>query len=232
MSSGLQVLNDSGTLQIDETYRRLLRVASGTVTTGSSMAGGSVTFPTQNSCTPLIFYRPSADGVYVGPLAVTPGGFDYFSSGAFDYVVYGLDSPLITDGSSMGTQIFNSSGAVIYDSRYEGLRIQTSYTVTMPWPDYFMTGPAGGAAAEPHYPYTNTFTGWGAKPWICLNSLLYWADQNGTCIAGTTSGFNAIKIDCGTIYPDRVWLSYGGDRISSRSYPYGTLCMPIARRDF
>jgi len=233
MSSGIQVTNASGILQIDETYRRLLKVASGTCTTLSGSGTNVISFTAQTTCAPLIFFRPASDGVYVGPNTFNNNSFSVQNNGNFDWVVYGLDSPVALDGTTMGMQVFDTSGSTIYDSRYEGVRIQSTYTVTQPYPDSYLIGAPG--AGNCAYPYTYTFTGWGAKPWICLNGLFWLDDGNSSTICATTSGTNAIIINCGCILSGTAWSMYtnnGSSGSYTRSYPGGVLRVPVARRDF
>jgi hypothetical protein len=226
MPDGIQVVNSAGITQIDDSFRTLFRIGSG------SIAGsGSATFSNQTSCAPLIFVRPSADGIYIGPTLIATNSFTVRSNGTFDWIAYGLDNPVALDSSPMGIQVFNASAQVIYDSRFEAPRIQHVLPLSMLFPDYLAGGPLG---AYPSYPYTITFAGWGTRPWICLNALCFFADEDGSIICATTSGTNAIILRCGVMWSGNTWTfsaNNGSNGIYARSFPGGKMAIPIARRD-
>lgn len=231
MAYGFQSNNDSNIIQIDDNYRNLLRVASGSWTGGTASVG-EFSFPLQSSTSPLIFFRPWADGTYVGQVGMEPSKCYFSTNGNFDWVVYGLDSPVLTSGSSYGMQVFDGAGQVVYDSRYEPARIQTIIRAQQKWPTYMQGGNLGD---WPAYPYTYTFTGWGERPWICLNALYFWEDDNGTTTCATTSGTNAIILRCGVNnganYGGWAWLSNDGGGIGyAQSHPYGQVRIPLLKR--
>lgn len=227
MSYGFQSVNADNIVQIDDAYRNLLRVASGSWTSGGAVVG-EINFPTQTSTAPLIFFRPSADGVYVGQVGLGSDRVYFSTNGNFDWVVYGLDGPVMTSASNYGMQVFNASGQVVFDSRYEPPRIQTIVRHNQTWPTYANGG--GSLGQNPNYPYTFNFTGWGERPWICLNSLFFWEDDNGTTTCATTSGTNAIILRCGSYSSVATgWYWYPNDG-GAKSHPYGHVRIPLLRR--
>lgn len=221
---GFQCINDNAVVQIDENYRNLLRVASGT-----AAPGDVVTFPAQTSAPPMVFVRPSSDGVYVGLMSLTNNTFTAQANGSFDWVVYGLDSPVQVDATNMGIQVFSSTGALTYDSRYESPRIRETLSVNQQWPTYTQGGSLG---QYPAYPYTISFTSWGSRPWFCLNQMINTADAYGNIICATTSGLAAIIVRCGSMLPGGwSWSSNNGAGGSyAVSYPGGRLRIPILQR--
>jgi hypothetical protein len=224
MAHGFQSINAGGIVQIDENYRNLLMVASGTWT-GGGTPFGTIWFPTQYACAPLIFIRPSYDGCYVGPGEITQSNFSFMCNGNFDWVVYGLDSPAAHSSTSFGLQVFDGGGSVVYDSRYEAPRIQAVATVWMTWPQYL-------GVNSPDYPYYPSFTSWGGRPWFCLNSFVFFADDNGTCVCATTNGTGGLIVRCGTVWTtDWIWAGNNGEGgMYAQSYPGGRMTIPLLAR--
>lgn len=224
MAYGFQALNTNNVVQIDETYRNLMRVASGTWTGGSS-AWQTFTFTTQTICPPLVFIRTTSDSTYVGKLWINDGSFTVMTNGNFDWVAFGLTSPTMVSPSNYGMQVFNTAGAVVYDSRYEVPRIQTTISINQVWPDSWN---GGGSGAHPSYPYTATFTGWGARPWMCLNSLHFFEDENGYMTAFASKGTNQIEIRMGIMLNQVNW--YWPENEVAYSQPLGQIRMPLLKR--
>lgn len=230
MANGFQSLNASNIIQIDDNYRNLLKVASGTWT-GGTAAIAEITFPLQTSTAPLIFVRPVSDGIYVGHVGIANNAFYAATNGNFEWVVFGLDNPVMTDDSAYGMQVFNGTGQVVFDSRYEPVRVQTVVRHDQQWPTY----PQGGSYGQwPAYPYTFNFTGWGQKPWICLNALYFFAGDDGQTTCATTSGTNSIILQCGTnagpAYGGWRWASNDGSNgFYAYSHPYGQVRIPLAK---
>lgn len=227
---GFQSFNNANITQIDDNYRNLLYVASGSWTGGNAVLW-QFTFPAQTSTSPMVFVRPWADGTYVGQGGITADTCYFSTNGNFDWVVYGLDNPVMSSGSAYGMQVFNGSGQTVFDSRYEPARIQAVVRVDQTWPTYTQGGSYG---AWPHYPYTLNFTGWGEKPWICLNALYCFDDDNGTTTAATTSGTNSIILRCGNNWGGSTgwqWFSNdGGGAGYALSHPYGQVRIPLLKR--
>lgn len=221
MAYGFQALNTNGVTQIDETYRNLMRVASGSYTGGAS-EWQSFTF-TNQAAAPLVFIRTAADTTYVGRLWITNNSFSVQTNGAFDWVVFGITSPVQVAPSNYGMQVFDGSGAVVYDSRYEVPRIQTTIAINQTWPTEWQ----GAIGQYPNYPYTATFTGWGARPWMCLNSLYFFEDEGANCTAFASIGTNQISVRCGVIMSG-AW--YWMNNATAYSQPYGQVRIPLVRR--
>lgn len=230
MTTGIALYNQNDIEQIDENFRCLLRVATGTVT-GSNVGGdASATFPAQTTVAPLVFVQPHADGTYIGGVSISADSFSAMHVGDFDYIVFGLDSAEQVDLGTFGLQVFNASSQLIYDSRFEQPRVQQIPVQSMPWPDYIASG---GSGAQPAYPYTLGFSGWGTRPWFCLNALFY-DSSSGSVICGTTSGTDAIVLRNGYVSAG-AWVWMGNDGTGggyARSYPGGQLRLPLLRRDF
>jgi hypothetical protein len=183
MVNGLQVFNSGGYVQIDETYRNYLKVASGS---GSS-SSYEISFPSQTSAEPLIFFRPASDSVRVYPVWATSSSFTVSSDGVFEYIVFGLDNP-VTDTGTHGLQVFNASSGRIFDSRNEGVRIQHVIRQPMKTAPYSQ-GPN-------NFPITVTYPSWGGRPWLCFNSMMYgYGEVSSTGISARTSGTDAIIIE-------------------------------------
>lgn len=228
MAFGFQAINSTGNVQIDDAYRNLRLVASGTWT-GYAVAG-TINFPVQSTTSPLIFFRPSADGVYVGNAGVDASSFGFQCNGSFDWKVYGLDNTIAPTGSH-GMQVFDSASRVVFDSRIEVPRIQTVLTTNQVWPS---AAQGGASNAYPAYPYTLTFTSWGSRPWICLNSLFFYEDEYGTSTCATTSGLNSVILRCGAVSPGPVpaqgtWQWAASNAPNNYSHPYGQVRIPIAK---
>ena len=229
MAFGLQVVNSAGLYQIDEVYRNLLKVAEGSGVNGLN----TLTLPKQTTTPPLVFVLPASDTVYVGNYAsyndATSTKIILESNGTFQYVVYGLDSPAVMDSSTFGLSVYTSAGQLAYDSRYEAVRLQTVWTFTQPVPDPY----DGGAATA--YPYTLSFTSWGARPWILMNTMLFLNDANGAGLVASTSGTSAIVVRCGyKVSGNWVWsrnsTSDPGTNDLADGSPSGQVMAAIARR--
>lgn len=111
MPAGLQVINSSGILQIDETYRNLVLRSKVTVT------GGVTTVSISNAVNPVIALRSTASpGMCIAK--TTPGttySWDVFGSGS----VYIFDTPLTPPVHGSGMQVFAADGSCAFDSTYE-----------------------------------------------------------------------------------------------------------------
>ncbi|KQV99962.1 hypothetical protein [Rhizobacter sp. Root1221] len=231
-TDAIQLINQQGIIQLDGSERTLRRVASGTGS-ASSWTGtpNEAAIPTQ-TYTPIIFFRPADDTVFVTNSGILNNKFMYVSNGAFEWTAYGLDNPAAIDATPYGAQVFDSLGRVIWDSRQDVMRITQVLQVNMPFPD---NDSGNGTGPAPAYPYTLSFTPWGTRPWILLNSLLRFLDDNDTMIAASTLGTDRIVLQCGRRAYTGVawdWASNNGGGIGyTRSYPGGRMTIPIGRRD-
>jgi hypothetical protein len=139
-----------------------MRVASGS--TGPTTNNTAViSLPNQSGLIPQIFVRPWADGQYVGGLSFTDTSLqeaNIMTTGGFEWVAFGMTSPVQLDSSTYGLRVFGSSGAVAVDSRFELARIQSTILI----------GPqADDGFSGTNYPQNYGFSGWGLRPWIGLN---------------------------------------------------------------
>lgn len=226
MAHGLKIFNDSGDVQIDDAYRNLLLVASGTVSSAPTGSGASISYPTQSLCPPLILVRPHSDSKYVAPYLSIGMGSAYIScDGPFDYAVYGLSGPVADTGASYGLKVFDSAGNLVFGSMYEAVRVMQLLAVDMVWPDIF-----GVPASEAAYPYVVSYTSFGSRPWICLNSLLWYPDGVDTQIAAAITG-SSVTIKCGSYFSGWTWFANNGAGGSyTRSFPGGKFRLIIAQR--
>jgi hypothetical protein len=141
MAFGLRTINDAGFVQIDEEYRNLHVVGTGTGSSSPSGNFNTVAFTSISDCVPLVFARPSS-GVEVGGFYLiqeyasgtfTPGPpfarFVYEATGAFEWVLCSL-----TGGGSpagdYGMQVFDSAGNVAFDSRRQYPQIRSVHGLT------------------------------------------------------------------------------------------------------
>lgn len=223
MSYGFFVQNDAGRVQVDENYRNLLLVASGQLS-----GAGTITFPEQTTCAPLVMIRHTADGKHAAIFTLTSTSAYIWTDGITDWAVYGLDSPVL-DASDYGLEVFDSSGALTFTTRAEPLRLRTVIDVDMPWPDSFITL---DPADDPAYPYTPSFTGWGVRPWISLNEATWLADDYATTWAVGGISASQISVRCGTfLFGAWQWAANdGGSPAPARSYALGRMRIMLAQR--
>lgn len=237
MAYGFKLFGSHGDVQIDQDYRNPMLVGSGTCTSAQRVNGVvTLTYTNQGTNTvPQIYIRPSADTVHVGSSVVTPTTTTlWLDSGSFDWVAFGLTSPVMIDSASnFGMRVLDSSGALCYDSRYEVARGQTVLHVnSQPWPDA-----AAGGSTSPTYPQTLNFTGWGTRPWINVNQLgrTYMGSEESGEEYGwvvRTSGTDSVILRFASIggTGGTTWTFYDGGTSLARSFPGGNADIPILRR--
>lgn len=138
MPAGLQIVGEHGVLQIDENYRNLsLRLR------GTDASMSSLLIPAISYTNPLIAIRTADVG----------GGliYQYSASGAdLSFNVYGnavtywvFDVPINTS-NTVGFQVFNSSGQLVFDTKNEYLKVVGVYTLNYPSTAFTgITQPAG-----------------------------------------------------------------------------------------
>lgn len=118
MSYGLQVFNDSGTVQIDENYRNLVCTQSISFTS----AGDHWWNLTGLTSPVLVLYSSDPNGIVLqesnNPSA---GAFNYRINGVGEAYIFDVCPPAGAHGA--GLQVFNASGQLVFDSSYSQLVI-------------------------------------------------------------------------------------------------------------
>lgn len=138
MSAGLQIINDSGVVIIDENYPNLVLSSKGTVTTtGTYYAGGSgyAAFTiysssfTVSATTPMVALYCSA-GPVSGSCAYANGVWTVTIYSAFTARTvewYLFDKPQTVGGSGVGLQVFDASGVCVFTSSSSSCTILDYY---------------------------------------------------------------------------------------------------------
>lgn len=226
MSYGLQVVGAGGAVQIDQDYQNLLYISSGTVAAGS--ASTTVAITSQLPYVPQVFVRPQSSSGWVGGY-VFHDQFNVTCDTACDWVAFGFTSQAAFDPSgTWGLQVFAANGTTTaYDSRYECVRVQQTLNISgQTYPDGL-----GGGSTYPSYPATFTISGWGTRPWISLNSLLSWFDDQGTDTVAQIASSTQISIATATwVNGWQFGTTNGSNGYFNRSFPGGAADFPILRR--
>lgn len=133
MPTGLQVINDYGTVQIDENYRNLFLRTSGTG--GVPSASGSMTSP--------LLAMQSA-GLSCG-FGLTDGNgivYQTNSAGSFKWWIWDV---IANSSGNYGFQVFNASGQMVFDALQKPMRIvgHHLFTAETQWSNQSFTYPAG-----------------------------------------------------------------------------------------
>lgn len=116
MPSGLQVKNDGGDYQIDDTYRNLV-LRSKTV----FAAGGDHAVSLASAVSPVIAMASvDANGMYLASLTVTGGTYDWVVNGVG--TVYVFDAAPAGSLHGLGLQVFDAAGNVAFDSGYDYMK--------------------------------------------------------------------------------------------------------------
>lgn len=135
MPAGLQVINNSGVLQIDSTYRNFSLLRSGSVTPAVDPNPGA----NSSSRIAQIAFSPSANELIAvacedlfGPYWAKPGiqAFRVVGTSQLRYYVFGVKSS--SDG--YGLQVFNAAGTLAFDSSWKPFNVAgviTSGSVTL-----------------------------------------------------------------------------------------------------
>lgn len=137
MPVGLAIYNTDGVLQIDESFKNPCLVATG------YLAGTGGYDPTPVSLSalgidvavemPIILIRPRAYGRWFGGCRVYRGesGVSYFetytSEVGLDYAIFSTKGTPIRDPGNVGLQVFDSSGAITFDSNLSHMRVLSSH---------------------------------------------------------------------------------------------------------
>lgn len=127
MAAGLQVTNDSGVFQIDDTYRNLQFISKTAVTAMTHVVSGSLSTGyidywyydiTVSSATNPVVALASDDSnwIVVGAVNISGGTWTFrvYSYADADFTYYVFDVP--TASGTVGLEVFNSSGVLQYTS--------------------------------------------------------------------------------------------------------------------
>lgn len=133
MAIGITITGTSGAVQIDELYKNLAVVASGSSTTDTpNIFGYSKDITLSSGTSPLIAIKCDSFHAVVG-LAVSGASYtwtiavDAPSGTSFDYWIF--DSPS-SSAATMGMLVWDASGALVFDSGLKYLRIADLKTIS------------------------------------------------------------------------------------------------------
>lgn len=133
MPTGIQVVNNVGTVQVDENYRNLFSRANGTG--GNPAATGAMT-------SPLCALQCSALGFAQG---ITSGtNITYYVSGGGTYKWWVWDV-IVASGGNYGFQIRNAANQLVFDALQKPMRIVDfkQFTAESQWDGVSFTYPSG-----------------------------------------------------------------------------------------
>ncbi|WP_414446866.1 hypothetical protein AB4851_08790 [Burkholderia sp. 22PA0099] len=163
---GLEVINSSGFVQIDSTYKNLGLRAKGVVTSGGAPIGGVgwyyATVTITAGASPVIAFRSSGK-CYLRYSTASGGTITYYfhCQGAGMQVWYWVfdDPVLATLSGNYGLSVSDGSGAVVFDSRTNYMRV---------------IGAVSGAGAPGSDPIDAGFTGsYSGVPAVVQGQLRY-----------------------------------------------------------
>lgn len=160
MSYGFRSVTDTGVVQLDENQHELCVVESGVgaATEGEAFGWSNALYAGTYTYPPLVFVRPHAYGTWVGAYAwgsqTIPSfnGFGYCASGAFDWKAVSSENVPAPSGS-FGLQIWDSTGASIYDTRKGYMAVKNVFR--------FYEGGIGDRVVACN----------ADGPWFCINNL-------------------------------------------------------------
>lgn len=121
MSYGLRIYNESGYVQIDDTYSNFTVIAS-----GSGASAQEITFPAQ-ARPPLVLISPASDGQPLVRWSLQTSSFQV-RGGSFSYKVLVPTSDIGAGAESYGLRVYNASGGICFDSGREQFRVLKSVT--------------------------------------------------------------------------------------------------------
>jgi hypothetical protein len=131
-SAGLQIINDGGSFQIDQTYRNLCLRQKGTAVTSSTLSSGSsyASFNVTGLTSPIIAIGGSATAS-VQTYWDAPNsrhGFLISANGAVGtsvpYYIFDVPTEL---GATYGFQVRDASGVLLFDATQPPLRVRGFY---------------------------------------------------------------------------------------------------------
>lgn len=133
MDAGIQILNDGGSFQIDQTYRNLCLRQKGTAVTSANLVSGYsyTSFNVTGLTSPIIAVGGPALAVAqtYWDAANSRHGFLISAAGAIGTSIpyYIFDVPTET-GATFGFQVRDASGALVFDAMQPPLRVRGFYT--------------------------------------------------------------------------------------------------------
>lgn len=139
MPAGLQVINDNGILQVDESFKNMVLTQKGTVTLGRPGGVGVVPYQAAAYATiaypvsarqPVLALRSNAHVCYL----TNDNGFTVFgpSSGVVtvDYYIFdqiGFGAP----AGNIGLQVFDVNGAEVFNSNNRYMKVLDLYSIDL-----------------------------------------------------------------------------------------------------
>ena len=140
MPAGMQILNTSGIVQIDQDYLNYSLVKKGKVSLLTSFGGasslyyGSVSY--NSAFAPIFAFRASDNSVGLYRASVTGSTYIFFPIGEYgievDYWIFDKTSLSETTLDSFGLEIRNISGDIVFHSSVPVLRIVNLLSSTTP----------------------------------------------------------------------------------------------------
>ncbi len=196
MSFGIKIVGNQNNIVIDDNFKNLLKIGEGS----SSQPIVTITLPSQGASNPQIFVRPWFDESYIGAFEIVndttikmrtnrfirTGTFTLQDTGAgFDWVAFGVNGAIPMDNTNYGVRVLNNQSERIYDSRFECPRVQ----------QVIYAGPAGQSYFDQQWPQSYNFSGWGKRPWICINTfgMAIGAETDENHFYVTTTGTSIVK---------------------------------------
>lgn len=125
MSYGLLITNDSGYIQIDDTYANFTQIASGSVSTSANVTA-SFSYP-DCGIVPLILISPGAWGVCYCNFGISGTSASLRTNAATSFT-YRVLVPTYSVGQSSdawGLRVWRPDGNIVYDSGRPNLRVLT-----------------------------------------------------------------------------------------------------------
>jgi hypothetical protein len=209
MSYGINIFSDAGKIAFSTDYKsfRLLGKYTVTKTGGTNTQGCILTVTSQTM--PICFVKPNYDSDYVVVDAITQSGSSwtiYFSSASIQLSGYSNLSIYVFTAdqeadTGYGINVFNSSGAVTFSSKYRTLKIT----------GWLITSTASGSPPIPNASLTYGLITTNFA--VCANSL-GWINRS---VGG---GFNALT-DIGINKTGSTSVSFNTSRWLYR-YPTGS----------
>lgn len=194
MPAGFQSINDSGTVQIDDTYTSMNLVAAPTVTIsgagpGSAYPGsywGEVTIYSPN---PSLFIG-NTSGYYVATISRVNVGtnawtYKFVANAAISIRVFAFDTAQWTSGNC-GMQVFNASGVLTFDSSSPFMRMAAVYQISGAAGSSSFSIPQDGRTYAAALSYSRcSITGPGAGYYYWMSE---WLSTTGSTITTSTQG--------------------------------------------
>lgn len=133
MPAGMQVVNDSGIIQIDQDYSNHLLVSKGRGVTvaGNSMASFTVPY-NGNGNAPIICFKPVDTWAFVlsGPKRNQAGQWVIAADGVGKTVDwYVFDTNVTAQDTGPGLSVYNGSGRLVYNSNQQALKVKQQVVV-------------------------------------------------------------------------------------------------------